>query len=291
MISIIIPIYNSEKYLEACLESVIKQTYTDFEVICVNDGSTDASEYIISEFKEKDSRVKYYKKNHTNAGEARNIGLKYASGDYFYFMDSDDILLPTILEELILITKKQNPDMVIFQYKLLDDNTQTISDRAYGIELEHCQCPSSNVSEISKLDVTNIAVWNKLYSADFLKKYDIQFKSHASLNDVYFSWLALMVADRIILHKKVGIYYRINSGNSISDNLYQTLQTIIDAFVEVNEFAIKNDLWVKYRYSLLKQQVSQFSEFKDRLSKCNQLELLNIFIQKEIDFFNIYNEK
>ena len=290
MISIIVPIYNSERYLTACLDSITKQTYTDFEVICVNDGSTDGSEHIIRGFEARDSRFRYYVKNHTNAGEARNIGLKYARGEYLYFMDSDDLLVPTILEELIVITKEQNPDIVIFQYKLLDNSTQTFSESVYGIGSEQYLYDSTNALEIRKLDVTNIAVWNKLYSVAFVKRYDIHFKSHASLNDVYFSWLALMNAKSVILHKKVGIYYRINSGNSISDNLFQTSQIIIDAFAEVNEFAISNNLWEKFRYSLLKQELDQISEFKDRLLKCNQLELLETFEQKEIEFWSKYKD-
>ena len=92
------------------VEVKISTDYTDFEVICVNDGSTDGSEHIIRGFEARDSRFRYYVKNHTNAGEARNIGLKYARGEYLYFMDSDDLLVPTILEELIVITKEQNPD-------------------------------------------------------------------------------------------------------------------------------------------------------------------------------------
>ena len=160
----------------------------------------------------------------------------------------------------------------------------------YGIGSEQYLYDSTNALEIRKLDVTNIAVWNKLYSVAFVKRYDIHFKSHASLNDVYFSWLALMNAKSVILHKKVGIYYRINSGNSISDNLFQTSQIIIDAFAEVNEFAISNNLWEKFRYSLLKQELDQISEFKDRLLKCNQLELLETFEQKEIEFWSKYKD-
>lgn len=291
MISIIIPIYNSELYLRSCLDSIMKQTYTNFEVICVNDGSTDSSEQIIKEYEKRDSRFKYYAKNHTNAGDARNIGLKYTKGEYLYFMDSDDILVPTILEELIVITKEKNPDIIIFQYRLLDDNLQTLSKCVYGIDSDQYFFDSTSALEIRKLDITNIAVWNKLYSTSFVKQHNISFKSHSSLNDVYFSWLALMNAKNLILHKKVGIYYRINTGHSISDNIFQTLQIITDAFAEINDYAISNNLWETFKYSLLKQELDQLSEFRDRLQKCNQPELIATYDEKEKKFWSKYQEK
>lgn len=290
MISIIIPVHNSELYLKECLDSVIKQTYKDFEVICVNDGSTDGSERIISEYKKRDYRFKYYVKDHTNAGEARNIGLKYASGEYLYFMDSDDVLVSTILEELIGIAKVQNPDIIIFQYQLFDNNTQTLSESVYGIASDHNSCNHTDLLETRKLDITNIAVWNKLYSAAFVRQYNIDFRSHSSLNDVYFSWVALMNAQCLVLHKKVGIYYRINSGNSISDNISQTSRIILDAFAEVNDYAICNNLWGIFGAILIVRELDQLSEFKERLQNTNQPELIEAFEKREKEFWHKYQD-
>ena len=100
-ISVIIPVYNTEKYLEQCLESVINQTYKDLEIICVNDASTDNSFDVINEYSKKDSRIKYINFE-TNKGvsAARNVGLEAATGDYICFIDSDDWIEQTQTETM-----------------------------------------------------------------------------------------------------------------------------------------------------------------------------------------------
>ena len=96
-ISLVIPVYNTEKYLEQCLDSVLAQTFTDFEVICVDDGSTDKSIKILSEYQKKDSRIKVVFEAHKGVGNARNVGLKMATGDFIQFLDSDDFFEPIML--------------------------------------------------------------------------------------------------------------------------------------------------------------------------------------------------
>ena len=97
-ISVIIPVYNVEKYLRECLESILNQTFQDFEIICVDDGSTDRSLDILQEYKRKDDRFVILQQRHAGAGAARNHGLKLAEGKYIQFLDSDDYFEPTLLE-------------------------------------------------------------------------------------------------------------------------------------------------------------------------------------------------
>lgn len=99
-ISVIIPVYNVEKYLRECLDSVVNQTFKDIEIICVDDGSTDKSLEILQEYKRKDDRFVILQQRHSGAGAARNYGLKLAEGKYIQFLDSDDYFEPTLLEEL-----------------------------------------------------------------------------------------------------------------------------------------------------------------------------------------------
>ena len=99
-ISVILPVYNAEEYLEECLESIANQSFKDIEIICVNDGSTDASLDVLEKRQKHDSRISIITRENKGAGAARNVGLEHASGDYIYFMDSDDYLELTAFEEL-----------------------------------------------------------------------------------------------------------------------------------------------------------------------------------------------
>ena len=112
-VSIIIPVYNVEKYLKKCLDSVINQTYKDIEIICVNDGSKDGSENILKEYATKDSRIKIIEKKNGGLSSARNAGLDVASGEYCYFVDSDDWIELNTIEKLTDIILSNDVDVVV----------------------------------------------------------------------------------------------------------------------------------------------------------------------------------
>jgi len=125
LISIVIPIYNAEKYLEQCLNSIKNQTYKNFEVIMVNDGSKDESETICKRFSEDDSRFRYFTKSNEGVSSARNLGLDNVKGDFITFIDSDDWIAEKHLELLINSIKKTNSDIVVSCYKEFDNNIDT----------------------------------------------------------------------------------------------------------------------------------------------------------------------
>lgn len=113
-VSIIIPIYNTKKYLRECLDSVLQQTLQNIEVICVNDGSTDGSEIIVEEIAKQDCRVKMISRENGGLAAARNTGLKYAAGEYCYFLDSDDRIEPLAMEKLYRQAKQEHLDILFF---------------------------------------------------------------------------------------------------------------------------------------------------------------------------------
>ena len=119
MLSIVIPVYNSERYLRECLDSVRRQTFGDFEVICVNDGSTDGSAAILEEYANRDLRVKIMEQKNAGASAARNVGLSVATGKYVYFLDSDDWIVDDAMERCIAICERDNLDQLIFNSECL----------------------------------------------------------------------------------------------------------------------------------------------------------------------------
>ena len=122
-ISVIIPVYNVEKYLKECLDSVINQSFEDMEIICVNDGSSDSSPEILDEYQKTDSRIKIITQENRGAAAARNIGLDNATGKYIYFMDGDDYLDLDALERLYEISNERNLDLLIFKMANFDERT------------------------------------------------------------------------------------------------------------------------------------------------------------------------
>ena len=126
LVSVIIPVYNVEKYLRQCLDSVLAQTYTKYEVLLIDDGSTDSSADICREYCKKDSRFKLYQKQNGGASSARNHGLICAKGDYLYFLDSDDYLQPTALEKMVACACQNNADLVFIEGKTINDQNALV---------------------------------------------------------------------------------------------------------------------------------------------------------------------
>ena len=122
-VSIIVPVYNVEKYLRQCLDSVLNQTFQEFEAICINDGSTDSCAQILDEYAKKDSRIKVITQDNKGLSEARNTGLKHVQGDYVFFLDSDDSIHPQCLDICHSFIQKDNADMVSFHFSEQIENS------------------------------------------------------------------------------------------------------------------------------------------------------------------------
>lgn len=121
MISVIIPIYNTESYLEQCIQSVINQTYKDLEIILINDGSTDNSGLICQKWKEQDPRIRYIKKENEGQGIARNLGIIRATGEYIIFVDSDDYLDKNLISKVYHYISEQNADICVYAHNGIGD--------------------------------------------------------------------------------------------------------------------------------------------------------------------------
>lgn len=135
LISVIIPVYNVEKYLEQCLDSVINQNLQDIEIICVDDGSTDNSPSILEKFSSKDNRIKIFSKENGGQASARNLGIKKAKGKYIAFVDSDDFIKEDMFVKLYDVAENNNLDIAMCKIALYDDNTGNIDENAWYYKL------------------------------------------------------------------------------------------------------------------------------------------------------------
>lgn len=180
-ISIIVPVYNTEKYLEQCLNSLINQTYSNLEIIIVNDGSKDNSEQIISGFAKRDFRIKVIKQNNSGLSAARNKGLEYASGEYVLFVDSDDWIDQSTCEEALKAVSQYNADLVMWSYKreyadctkttFLFENERLIWNEQNMQELYQrlIGLTGRQLSQPQKID-SIVTAWGKLYKRECIKE-------------------------------------------------------------------------------------------------------------------------
>lgn len=165
-ISVIIPIYNTEKYLQECLDSVINQSFADIEIICINDGSTDSSLSILESYAQKDERIKVLSQSNKGQAVARNIGLDLAKGEYIFFLDSDDYLHKDALKAFYQVAVSSKAPIVVSNNFLKKSKDTAFKDKAENIDFELHHNTLTDL--LSQRYISSVA-WNKLYKKEVLK--------------------------------------------------------------------------------------------------------------------------
>jgi glycosyltransferase involved in cell wall biosynthesis len=257
-ISIIIPCYNSEKYIQEVFSNLNAQTFSNYEVIFVDDGSTDKTNKLISKYKKNDKRAKLITLASNNgAGYARNIGLKKAKGDYVIFLDSDDIYFPDLLKESYNAAIKSNADITLFKTIYYDENSKKYSNK----DIDYLWDSNYPVNKIfTPEDIKDHlftfcrgVLWNKLYKRSFLNKYNFKFLNLKMHNDSYFVYCTYVMANSMYVTDKVLIAYRINHHTSISSSKRKYDEICkMENVKALKDFLIKENLLDKYQKSLQK---------------------------------------
>lgn len=219
-ISIIIPIYNAEKYINKCLDSILKQTKKELEIILINDGSTDNTEKIIKTYQDK--RIKYFKNDNHGIGYSRNFGINQSTSKYIMFLDSDDYLETTACEELFNKAEKDNLDIVISDfYKVFNNNIEEIKLPSFE---------NSSLKDNPDIITEYLNPWAKLYSSKLLKDNKIKFVENLKYEDAPFVIETLDKAKKIGKVDKPLNYYVIhgNSETTVRDRKCFDILKIID---------------------------------------------------------------
>lgn len=230
LISVVIPVYNVEKYLPQCLDSVVNQTYKDLEIICVNDASTDSSLKILEEYAQKDSRIKIISNpENLGLGLARNEGLKIATGKYIHCLDSDD-WLELNAYETISKTLNYNPnlDVIHFKYRVYNTNNNNTTEipvarkdlglfmRSYNFE---------NNPEIINLYTTS--AWTKVIRREFILDNNLFYNNYRCLEDIEYSLELILRAKNILFLAQVLINYRENRDGSLMQKRFDYLDNLV----------------------------------------------------------------
>lgn len=237
-ISVVIPVYNVEQYLEECVDSVLKQTYRDYEIILVDDGATDGSGHICDQYAEKYSCVKVIHQKNGGLSAARNAGFEEASGEYIYFLDSDDYIEDVTLEHLVTIAENENADMVFFNgYVFFSDCEEDPNVWKYQRKDKYS---SGNGRELLKqlltTDEYRTAVPLMLFKTEYLREHQLMFKEGILHEDELFTFLVYN-ADGKISHCHEELYARRVRPASImtSSGMIRRYESMFQIYMELSE--------------------------------------------------------
>lgn len=231
-VSVIVPVYNVEKFIDKCLNSLVNQTLKEIEIIVVNDGSPDNSQKIIDKYVKKyPEKVQSFIKENGGQGSARNYGLKKASGEYIGYVDSDDFVEKDMYKKLYNKAKENNYDIVVCgNYNVSEDYQNKNIDafiNNYNTDLEN-------------IFFGKMAVWNKIYKRDILIKNKLEFKEKVWYEDLAFTLKAIMNSNTFAFIDEPLYDYLIREGSTMNNSNVQRNLEILDAFNDILSYIQHN---------------------------------------------------
>lgn len=267
-VSVIMPVYNCEKYLADSIKSVLAQTFTDFELIIIDDGSKDKSRKIIEEYSLKDTRIKaFYNENH-GVSFTRNYGIDHANGEYIAFIDADDIYDNKYLEEMFSVIINEDADLVCCDYQMGYgfSKWQSKNENSLNVSRHYSEKSFEYASKIG----VGINIWTKLFSTELINRYSIRFNEKLSYGeDMFFCWKMFLVSKNIFYIPEKLYFYRLSGDTAVlryHDSLYEKYK---NSYRDMLDFAEENSLNDEYFCSYLNMNFSQ------RLPSILKMELKN----------------
>ena len=257
-VSVIMPVYNVAQYLPQCLDSLLEQTMGAFELICVDDGSTDNSPAILKEYAQRDSRLRILRQQNRGGGAARNLGMDNAQGEYLIFLDSDDFFRSDLLERTLGRAEETGADIVLFGAKKYDTKTGRIEGR--GMYLREDLLPEKEVfsrrdAPRTLLQLTAAAPWVRLYRRSFVEAAGLRYQEIANTNDYFFGMCSLALAERIAVVHEALTFYRINNSNSTQGRREKNTACIFTAvegvYEELNRRGVYEDVKPSFIHAAL----------------------------------------
>ena len=267
LISILMPVYNSEKYLRKCLEALRNQTYENIEIICVNDGSTDSSYEILLEYQNLDNRFKVFTQENSGPATSRNHCLSKAQGEFIMFCDSDDTYEPNMCQKMIETIKKENVNLVMCWAKVeCEENVQRYNNADIW---------GNNITPIGKFDIYNMLIkfpcpllWHKIFKKELIDRYNLRFPDGLEHDDALFCYEYYCIC-KTAFGMKDKLYNYLLRENSIMDNFYKDKSGLFDS-IKISKyfynFLVENKLEDKFSEVFLNLFVRHFLSIWRRLT-------------------------
>lgn len=294
LISVIIPVYNVEQYLHECVDSVLGQTYQNFEIILVNDGSTDSSGMLCEEYAEQDDRIRVIHKENGGASAARNVGLDMMKGEYVYFLDSDDWLDNKAFEKILKIMHKENADVVFFDAYAVDE-TQGIRTKEYYSHKKVYTSGKGTVimEELLSNKEFHVTPWHMFFKKTFLEKEKIQFVEGIIYEDMIFAYQVFSTADRVAYIPEY-LYSRRFRANSVmtSEIKEKNFKSACEVYYQVRDYS-KNILTNGGNKGYIARCAYNVLNIYEKIGKEDKQKFREEYIQIKIDILenNAYEDK
>lgn len=293
LVSIIVPIYNVERYLDKCINTIVSQTYTNLEIILVDDGSPDNCPAICDQWAKKDSRIKVVHKQNQGLGMARNTGIEHATGKYICFFDSDDYIADTLVEKCIAAYKEHNADLVWYSMSDVDENAQVLS-KALGSEVKVYsdsdvkekllpQLMSHDYREGSPANFA-FSAWSGMFSMDIIRKNNLRFPSERVIisEDTYFLLEYYFYTNRVAVLDDILYFHYINTSSLTTtykaDRHSKNTYFFDEAVKLINKYDYSSEihtrlcmLYHSFTLAALKMIVSSDLSEKDKRRKCTEI--------------------
>lgn len=294
LVSIVMPVYNGEVYLKEALLSLFAQEFTNFEIIVVDDGSTDGSSRILDLLSQEDKRLLVIPQSNRGAGAARNLGLRFAQAAYVMFLDADDLFMPNMLSEMYDRISRESADVCVCGSNSLAMDTGKVFENRHAIRV--CQLP--NLQHFSMRDVEGNVfdalmgwAWDKLYSKDFLLRNSVYFQEIATTNDMYFTYKSLLRASIITTCITPLITHRLNVPDSVSANRDKSPLNFYYALRAVRQELLELEIYERFSQSFVNYAMISFLWNFDTISEKGKREMITL-LPKFVDDFDLleYNE-
>ncbi|RAP47411.1 MAG: hypothetical protein BZ135_02205 [Methanosphaera sp. rholeuAM6] len=262
-ISVIVPVYNVEQYLERCLDSIVNQSLKDIEIICINDGSTDNSLKILEEYAKKDDRIIVINQKNHGQGYSRNRGLDVARGEYVLFVDSDDWVDIDTCKELYIKSNQLDTDVLIYQVESYDD----YSDRFYKEDYyRNVYLPKEFYGTVfNNRDISDyifslgVAPYGKLYRRSLLEKFNIRFPENIYFEDNPFYWEVMLASEKISIVNKFYSLRRYRENSIMADydekflDVIRISNLVVEKFEKYDSVDVYKDRIPNYKIGYIRQ--------------------------------------
>lgn len=297
-VSVVMPIYNAYDYLRPAIDSVLAQTLTDIELICVDDGSTDNSLSILKEYQQQDDRVRIIAENNAGPSLARNKGLSRARGKYVIFLDADDFYDYNLLESLYDLAEEQTLDIAICKFDIYNNRKAKFEDNIrsdHGEIFEGGKVVSKNDYPDVILSCTTGYVWNKLFRKEFLTEKELTFDNELRVfEDTYFVVTALSLADRVGKCFDRLIHHRVYSDQPRNKLLRKYYRNVPVVYAKIKEFLRAHGKYTPLSQSFLNLSASRCYKMYNVLWRDAQAELWNLLhdgYAEELGWTNVEPEE
>jgi glycosyltransferase involved in cell wall biosynthesis len=260
-VSVLVPIYNVEQYLPECLDSLCAQTLKNIEIICINDGSTDASGAILDEYAKNNSNIVVINKKNSGYGDSMNRGLEAATGEYIGIVESDDYIDANGFEKLYELARKTDADIVKANYYYHSDDKDEIHEVVKNQKLNK----AITISDDYNILIEEPGIWSAIYRRDFLNDNKIRFRTTpgASYQDTGFFFKTACAAKKIVYTKNAYLHYRTDNANSSVKSL-EKVNYVVEEYADIEKYLEKCDISDEVKYTI---QAAKFGAFHWNLQR------------------------